>query len=257
MTEHENGSIQPPPAPSVAIDAALALAKGGLGCVPVFGAFGAEALDLLVTVPNQRRQHRFWVELCEKIETLRQQGHVDFDKLAEDESFGATVSAVIQAVNRTTEQEKLGALRAAVLNSTCEGGPTETMRRRFVQAVDELSPQHVQLLQGLAARSIETYAAGVSDFGGVFGRAAGVEKLASRSDRFDSYRHERMTESELASWIVLLLTDLQRFGFAIKSETQSISPFMGGDKNATRWRWQPSELGKRFLEFITVEISDP
>jgi hypothetical protein len=249
MTEQPIEPIQPPQQSGIAIDAALGLVKGALGCVPGFGAFGAEALDLLVTAPNQRKQQRFWVEICEAIESLRQQGRIDFGRLAEDASFAATVSAVIQAVNRTAEQEKLAALRAAVLNSTGEKSPTESMRRRFVQAVDELSPEHVQLLKDITEQPIETYVPAVNDFGG-FLRQPGVETPTHVGTFNRPHDPRKMSHEEFASWTVLLLTDLGRFGFAQRHATRSESVFMGKGEKSTHWRWRPTALGDGFLAFI-------
>ncbi|HWE42435.1 MAG TPA: hypothetical protein VG432_08015 [Gemmatimonadaceae bacterium] len=122
-------------------------AKGALGAVPLAGGALAEVVDVLFRDPLEARRERWFEQVAEAIEDLRaRKPNVDVDGLARNEEFVTTLHHATDAAMRTHHQEKLSALRNAVLNAALPGAPDSDMQIVFVQLVQQLSPTHLRIL---------------------------------------------------------------------------------------------------------------
>lgn len=134
-----------PPKPSKG-DTAYAVAKAALSAVPYIGGPAAELLQLVIQPPLERRREAWMQSVGEKLQELQQAG-LDIEALSQSEEF---VSAVLHASNmalRTHHQEKLEALRNAVLNVAVEQAPDDTLQYMFLHWVDSMSPLHLRILK--------------------------------------------------------------------------------------------------------------
>ena len=61
--------------------------------------------------------------------------------------FITTILQASQAAIRNHQEEKLEALRNAVLNSALPGAPAEDLQFMFVRYIDELTPWHLSVLK--------------------------------------------------------------------------------------------------------------
>jgi len=130
-----------------ASDAALAIARGALGAVPLVGSLGIELVNQIVAPPLEKRRDAWMEEVGEAIHEL--QGKVTGltpEKLAADESFVTVFSHASSMAIRNHQREKLDALRNAVLNAALHRGADETRQMMFLSWVDALTPMHLQLL---------------------------------------------------------------------------------------------------------------
>ncbi len=91
--------------------------KAGLSAIPLVGNVIAGELGLLLTPPLTRRRDNFFEDAVRRLRDLEKR--VDgfrFEDLANDERFISAMVQATQAALRTHQQEKLDALRNAVLN---------------------------------------------------------------------------------------------------------------------------------------------
>lgn len=132
-----------------ALDVAHTVVKAALGSVPVVGSAAAELFAAVVTPPLVRRRDE-WVEnIALGLERLRTGEALDFDELSRNKAFISTVLHATQAAIRSHQQEKLDALRNAVLNSARPGAPDDDLQLMFLDFVDTFTPWHLRVLSFL------------------------------------------------------------------------------------------------------------
>lgn len=136
----------PTPPASSAGDTAHALVKGALSSVPIGGGLIAEVFGLLVRPPLQRRLTRFLQEVAEDLAELKDKGRVDFATLPGNEGFVSAVGHAADIVLRTHQEEKLRALRNAVLNSAISSTLEADTQSMFLNFVDYFTAWHLRLL---------------------------------------------------------------------------------------------------------------
>jgi hypothetical protein len=129
-----------------ALDVAHTVVKAALGSVPVVGSAASELFAAIVTPPIVRRRDE-WVEnIALGLERLRTGEGLSYDELSRNEVFISTVLHATQAALRSHQQEKLDALRNAVLNSARPGAPDDDLQLVFLNLVDTFAPWHLRVL---------------------------------------------------------------------------------------------------------------
>jgi hypothetical protein len=127
-------------------DHRVAVIKGGLGSIPVLGNVLAEELGLLAP-PLTRRRDAWFEDLARRLRDLETKvAGFRFDNLSQNEQFVSATAQATQAALRTHQQEKLDALRNAVLNVAAGTAPAEDKQWLFLHLVDQLSALHLRLL---------------------------------------------------------------------------------------------------------------
>ena len=113
------------------------------------GVGGALAVAFVTAVGwqlNQRREN--WLaELAEAVDDLRQRiGDASFNTLAENPLFVDAVVTTTRVIDHTHQEEKIAALRNAVLNSVAPNAPDADSQAMFLSLVDRYTPTHLRLL---------------------------------------------------------------------------------------------------------------
>ena len=126
-------------------DVAHALAKAGLSAIPVVGGPAVELFQLLVQPPLERRRQEWMKEVGERLLTLEAQG-LKLEHLQENEQFISAVMQASTAAIRTHKQEKLAALRNAILHIARGEAPEETIQHLLLSFIDEFSEMHLRVL---------------------------------------------------------------------------------------------------------------
>jgi hypothetical protein len=130
-----------------AADVAYAVAKAAVSAVPVAGGPAAELLGLIFGPPLERRREKWLEQLAGAVEEIQQKmSELTPEKLSQDEVFVSTALQATEIAIRTHQQEKLEALRNAVVNAALPGAPDETMQQIFLNHVDNLTPWHLRIL---------------------------------------------------------------------------------------------------------------
>lgn len=126
-------------------DVAHALAKAGLSAVPLVGGPAVELFQLLVQPPLERRRQQWMQQVGEKLLELEVKG-LSLANLQENEQFVSAVMQASAAAIRTHKQEKLAALRNAILHIAKGEGPEETIQHLLLSFIDEFSEMHLRVL---------------------------------------------------------------------------------------------------------------
>lgn len=126
-------------------DAAHALVKAGLSTLPVVGGPAVELFQFLVQPPLERRRNEWMQSVGEKLQELEAQG-LNLEDLQQNEQFVSAVMQASTAALRTHKQEKLAALRNAILHIAKGQGPEETVQHLLLSFIDEFSEMHLRIL---------------------------------------------------------------------------------------------------------------
>ena len=148
----ENLTITSMPKPDVR-DYARAIVtgilNGAVASVPLPGiAVAAELLSIILTPPVSRRQDNWMVSIAVKLVEL--QNKVDsfrIDDLSANEAFVTVLLQATQSALRNHQEERLEALRNAVLNSALPSAPEDDLQLIFLNLVDVLTPWHLRMLK--------------------------------------------------------------------------------------------------------------
>jgi hypothetical protein len=221
-------------------DTVHAVVKAGIGAIPVPGAGAAAELGALIfQAPIERRADLWARQLLREIRRLEKKVEgFRAEQLRDREEFITVAMYASQAAIRNHDQEKLAALRAAVLNAALDESPDDGERLTFIRLVEDLTPWHLKILSVLAdpeaymARwGIERPNIGGSSLGRLL--EALVPELKGRRDLYDDIVSDLHGRSLLE--IDSLHTMMTSAGLRAK---------------------RASGRGARFLKFITSPIPD-
>ncbi|MGO9111025.1 MAG: hypothetical protein ACLP9L_17520 [Thermoguttaceae bacterium] len=120
-----------------------------LSAIPVLGGPTLELFNAVIAPPIERRRNGWLNDLAQRLDTLKQEGRLKIEDLAKNDEF---VSAVMQATAvaiRNHHQEKIDALRNAVLNSALGQCPSDVKSAMFLAFVDQFTVWHLRVLKEL------------------------------------------------------------------------------------------------------------
>lgn len=121
--------------------------RAAVSAVPVLGGALVEAFNALIEPPMARRRTEWMVQVTEAINELYGKGIVTEENLQENEKFFTTLVHASNAAIRNHQEEKLIALRNAVLNSALPGAPSDTVQQLFLNLIDSCTSWHIALLK--------------------------------------------------------------------------------------------------------------
>ncbi len=128
-------------------DHAHAVVRAALGSLPIGGSAAVELFNTIVTPPIERRRRAWMQSVGEALQHLQETaGSVDVARLSEDEAFVTLLLATTRIAIQNHAQEKLDALRNAVLNSACGRAPADEIRDAFLGFIERFTPLHIRLL---------------------------------------------------------------------------------------------------------------
>ena len=131
-------------------DAAHTVVKAGLSAIPVVGGPAAELFSAIVIPPLSKRRDEWVVSIAEELKGLEKRVEgFKLKELSENETFITTVTHATQAAIRNHQEEKLEALRNAVLNSALPNPPDEDLQLMFLSFIDVLTSWHLRILKFL------------------------------------------------------------------------------------------------------------
>jgi len=119
-----------------------------VAAVPILGGTAAELWAGAIAPVILKKQVSWFNGLAERVHELGEQLEIWApENLAENEAFGAAVLTALEAVRRTSDDEKITALRNAVLNTVAMVELRDFERTTFMQYVADLEPIHLQVLK--------------------------------------------------------------------------------------------------------------
>ncbi len=127
-------------------DVAHAITRSGLGAIPYAGAAATELLNAVITPPLERRRQLWMEEIGNGLRELEEKMGVVLEQLQENDGFIDAALVASQLAIRNSEEEKINALRNAVLNSALPNPPDKSLQDMFFSFIDMFSVWHLKLL---------------------------------------------------------------------------------------------------------------
>lgn len=131
-------------------DRTYAIARAGLGSLPLVGAAATELFQMVITPSLERRRVEWMNSVADTLKALEEKGQLQIGDLASNEAFFDTVLHASHAALRNSQQEKREALRNAVLNAALPSPPDESRQQMFIEWVDSLTVWHLRIFVLLA-----------------------------------------------------------------------------------------------------------
>lgn len=131
-------------------DVAHTIVRAGLSAVPVVGGPAAELFSAIIVPPLTKRRDE-WVEsIGRELQELEKKVEgFEIESLSRNETFVTIVMHATQIAIRNHQQEKLQALRNAVVNTALGIDIDDDLKQTFLEYVDTLTPSHLRVLEFL------------------------------------------------------------------------------------------------------------
>jgi hypothetical protein len=123
-------------------------ATTAIECIPLAGPFLAKLYDSIVGPPIERRLHQWRESVAAGLVQLEREGADGFkaENLKDNEAFITILLQATRAAAATHHNEKLEALKNAVLNAAIGTTADEEEQLLFIGWVDRLLPWHIKIL---------------------------------------------------------------------------------------------------------------
>lgn len=128
-------------------DHAHAAAKSIISTIPVFGSVGTELFNIIVSPPLERRKLQWMDDVAEGLRQLEEEVEGILEQLSEKDSFIDTIMQASAIAIKTSQQEKLDALRNTVLNAAKDASPDESLQIMFLSFIDGFTVWHLKFLE--------------------------------------------------------------------------------------------------------------
>lgn len=117
-----------------------------IGALPVLGGAGVELFNSVIDTPMNERKIKWMNQVGTALNDLIDKGVLTEHGLQQNETFITTVAQASMLALRNHQQEKLEALRNAVMNVAVGHTPEEDLRQLFLNFVDICTATHIRLL---------------------------------------------------------------------------------------------------------------
>ena len=211
-----------------------------LSLIPGLGGAAAKLFTAIITPPIEKRRADWLNSLAAALKDLeRQVEGFTTESLTKNEVFISCLMHASLAAQRNHQEEKINALRNAVLNVACGRAPDEDLQLMFLHMIDSFTPWHIRLLAYFNDPLGFTKARGVT-----YDREWPAFVKVMR-DTFPELK-SRMYHEDLP-FFLLVRNDLRARGLLSSDSGESYDAY---DPKKVR-RKTTSELGDSFLSFIS------
>jgi len=123
-----------------------AIAKAAVSAVPVVGSPAAEMFGFLVVAPASKRRDEWLRTVWERLVAIESRIPGLIEALPSNEEFVSAALHATQMAMRSHQNEKLTALRNAVVNVAAGIAPSADRQLMFLAWVDAFTPMHIAFL---------------------------------------------------------------------------------------------------------------
>lgn len=131
-------------------DIVHAITKAGLSSIPVVGGPAAELFQNVIQPPLEKRREEWMARVGEKLRELETAG-LTLEDLQKSEEFISAVMHASHIALRTHQENKLTALRNAIVNVAKRQAPEEALQHVFLNLVDSFTELHLRILKEFQA----------------------------------------------------------------------------------------------------------
>lgn len=115
--------------------------------VPLVGGAGVELFQAVVNSGREARMQAWIADVTQAInERVLEPRGLDISALATDDGFLDVIGTATRAAVETSSEEKIEALRNAVVNATCAPDTERDRHAILIGIVSSLTPTHIKLL---------------------------------------------------------------------------------------------------------------
>ena len=130
-----------------AADVAYGVVKAAVAAAPLVGGSAAEIIGIVFGPPLERRRDKWSQQLADAVnEIIKTVSELTPEKLSQSDVFVTTALHASQIAIRTHQDEKLQALKNAVIHASLPGAPTDSIQQIFLNYVDRFTPWHLAIL---------------------------------------------------------------------------------------------------------------
>ena len=127
-------------------DIALLMSKASAAAIPLVGGTISELLSIIAS-PISKRRDEWLIRIYNELQQLQNQiPEFDISELSKNEVFITIVMHATQTAIKNHNDEKLEALKNAVLNSAVKIDLDDNMQLMFINYIDSLTPLHLRIL---------------------------------------------------------------------------------------------------------------
>lgn len=135
------------PVETPATDLVVGSTKAVISMIPIAGSPLIEILNMIVTPSLQKRRDKWFEELGEKLTKLESSGYLSLEDLQENDIFIDISMKTTELALKTSQSEKLEALRNALLNSANTDSFDISLQQIFLSYIDTFTVWHIKLLK--------------------------------------------------------------------------------------------------------------
>ena len=221
---------------SGATETVLGLTKAVVSAVPVIGGLAAGLMEVVIQPQIEQRRTDWLNKLAERLTDL--EGRLDGFQITDLSDHPAFTSAMLQAGTiaiRNHNEEKLDALRNAVLNVAISSTPGEDEHEVFISLIDTLTTWHLRIIAFLADKETIADKRGKLPFPDWYAGSVSTvlehvyPELIGRRDLYD-----------------LVVSGLKGAGLVAIDSLHTT-----GTRDGYMLAKQSTDMGDRFLRFIT------
>lgn len=122
-----------------------------LSMIPVVGTPTAEAFNMIITPPLEKRKEVWINDVVEKLCELEDKYEgISVQSLQNNEQFITCLMNANAIALKTHDEEKRCALRNMLLNAACKPPIDESLQVIYISLINELSPWHIKILDFLS-----------------------------------------------------------------------------------------------------------
>lgn len=114
--------------------------------IPIVGTAASELLGYIVTPPLEKRRAEWIEEVGLRLKELEESNKIDIEKLSKNEKF---IDTIIQATNlalKTSDKEKITALKNAITNTALDRSMDLASHQIFLNLIDSFTSWHIKFL---------------------------------------------------------------------------------------------------------------
>lgn len=127
-------------------DAAHAFIKAGLSTIPIVGGPTVELFQYVIQPQLDKRRETWMNKVGEKLKELEEKG-LKIEDLQDNEQFASAVMHASHIALNTHHEEKLNALRNAIVKIAEGQAPEEALQYMFFNFVGSLTELHLRILK--------------------------------------------------------------------------------------------------------------
>lgn len=128
-------------------DYAHSVVNAAVSSIPVFGSAASEIFNMVIATPLEKRKEKWMLKIAESLEELQDKvDGFDVHKLCENELFISVLNRASQLALSNHQEEKISALKNAVLNTALNIPIDENEEMMFLNMIDAMTPWHLKII---------------------------------------------------------------------------------------------------------------